>query len=159
MAARAAGAARAGRRAVAVGRAASAGRAPPAEGSSQRARFFRSHVCTGVGTQARPSAPRHRLLARSAPGSQAPRHSGLHGSIPRLPGTANRAPTAHTGPPRSGGALHACDAGCWGNGWAGVAGPLHAGAALAIAPPVELGSAGVSSGSYITTCLVSSLAR
>jgi hypothetical protein len=48
--------------------------APPAEGSSQPARFFRSHVCTGVGTQARPSAPRHRLLAPSAPGSQAPRH-------------------------------------------------------------------------------------
>ena len=51
--------------------------APPAEGSSQRARFFRSHVCTGVGTQARPACW---LPARQAP---------------RLPGTV-RAPRLHS---------------------------------------------------------------
>lgn len=71
-----------------------------------------------------------------------------------------RRPTASH--PGSGGSLHARDAGCWGNGWAGMRRGMlrgrNAPVLLAIAPAVELGSAGVSSRSYITTCPVSSLA-
>ena len=88
--------------------------------------------------------------------AQAPVPASTH----RRPGSQARcSQLAHTGPqPQWRLAAPATQAAgaTGGQGWLARCAP--AGAALAIAPPVELGSAGVSSGSYITTCLVSSLA-